>query len=378
MKTLYIISKGINKPSDEEIRRLEAERKVPRWSLLEDAVNAELLDERYLADNPPALRRWLYNMIPIHYAQIIEALFIQSRYDAILSQSEKVGLPLAYLMKMLRINKPHSLIISRITSVDAKKTRQKMWFLRKTKDTISRFLIWSSKQREIAINELGIDPNRIILIKRGTDQKFWKLDSDKSDMICAVGMEARDYPTLVEAMRPLDIPLHIATGHSRGELFDTVKSLYTISDLPDNVDVGKKSLFELRELYARSRFTVVSLIPTDSDNGLTAILESMSMGKPVICTRVEGQIDVIQDGVTGIMIPQGDPEAMRKAITDLWNDPERCLKMGRKAQEYIDTYHNMEQFAESIRKEVEASINENNGKSDVSVSSRKIKTAKAV
>ncbi|MCH8556261.1 MAG: glycosyltransferase family 4 protein [Balneolia bacterium] len=378
MKTLYIISKGINKPSDEEIRRLEAERKVPRWTLLEDVLNADLLDERYLMEKPPAIRKLLYKYLPTHFSQIIEALFIQNRYNAILSQSEKVGLPLALVMKYLGMKTPHSLIISRITSVYEKRTKRKMWFFNKTKDTISRYLIWSSNQRNIAINEIGINPERIILIKRGTDQLFWKQDSNDQNMICSVGMEARDYPTLVEAMREVDIPIHIAAGQSRGELFETVKKLYDIDNVPDNVTIGEKTLFELRDLYAKSRFSVVSLMPTDSDNGLTAILESMSMGKPVICTKAEGQIDVIRDGETGIMIPQGDPLAMREAILDLWNNPDKCREMGKKAQEYVDTYHNMEQFAEAIKREVEATVQETKGFSKIVGKHESAETVQAV
>jgi len=91
---------------------------------------------------------------------------------------------------------------------------------------------------------------------------------------------------------------------------------------------------------------------SDSDNGLTTILEAMAMGKPVICSRTEGQIDVIQDGVTGIFVPLNDPIKMRQAISELWNDPERCEKMGIEARKYIEENHSLEQFAGHIKKEI--------------------------
>ena len=356
MKTLYIISKGMNKIAHEEMRQLELDNEIPRASLLEDAISAELLDERYLLEKPPAIRKLLYKLLPVSISQLIEALFIVNRYDVILTQMERVGLPLAFLMKYLKINKPHIMIISRITSVDEKKAKQKMWFLKKTKDSISKFMIWSSMQREIGINELGISPEKMILVKRGTDQKFWKPNTSQTDRICSVGMEARDYPTLVEALRPLNIPCHIAAGASRGEIFNTVKRLHNIKNLPDSITVGPKEPSELRDLYAHSRFVVVPLLPTDSDNGLTTILESMAMGKTVICNRTKGQIDVIQDGVTGIFVPQGDADAMRDAIVELWNDPDRCEKMGMAARKYIEEVHNIEQFVVSIKNEVESII----------------------
>ncbi len=357
MKTLYIISKGIDKLAPNEMRQLEIDNKIPRASLLEQAISAELLDERYLKIKTPPFRRAIYKFLPVSVAQLIETLFIMHRYDAILSHTEKAGFPLALMMKLLNIHKPHIVIISRITSVNEKKSRQKIWFLKRTKDKIDKFLIWSSMQRRIAIEELGVAPEKIILIKRGTDQQFWKPQSSETDTICSVGMEARDYPTLVEALRPLNIPCHIAAGASRGEIFNTVKKLHNIKDIPDFITVGPKSLPELRDLYARSRFVVVSLLPTDSDNGLTTILESMAMGKPVICTQTKGQIDVIQDGITGIYVPLGDKKALQDAIIELWNDPERCKKMGATARKFIEETHNVEQFVESIKNEIYTTVN---------------------
>lgn len=352
MKTLYIISKGLKKISDEEIVQKEKEDLHPRVSLLENELSADLLDERYLYQMTPYWRRWLYKLLPVVLAQILEGLFLQRNYSVVFSQSEKVGLPLAFVRKIFSLKTPHVVIISRITSRNPKKSRKKKKLLKYTQDAIDRILIWSSVQRKLAIEELGVPESKIKLLKRGTDQKFWRPIRRESDMICSVGMEMRDYPTLVEALRPLDIPCHIAAGATRGELFKTVKRLYKIKDLPEDITVGRKPYAELRSLYARCRFTVIPLLPTDSDNGLTALLESMAMGKPVICSRTDGQVDVIQDGVTGILVPQGDPQAMREAIVELWNNPERARAMGKAAREYVEDHHNVEQFVKGIKNEI--------------------------
>lgn len=356
MKTLYIISKGIGKASEEEIIRMEQENKIPRVTLLEKEINADVLDERFLEDKVPAFRKRLYKKIPVHFRQIIEALIIQHRYDVILSQSEKVAFPLAYIMKILHMKTPHVFVISRITSVDERQSKRKIWFMKRVKDSVSKFLIWSISQRNLAIEKLGVHPAKIKLVRRGTDQNFWKPMERESIMISAAGMEARDYPTLIEALRPLDIPCHIAVTASRGELFDTVKKLYSITDIPKHITVGRKSPVELREMYAQSRFVVVPLMKSDSDNGLTTILESMAMGKPVICSQTEGQIGIIEDGVTGFFVPQGDPEALRHKIVELWNDPQKCETAGKAGRRFIEQYHNMEQFVDDIRSEVESVI----------------------
>ena len=346
----------MNKQSDQVIHQLEIENKIPRVSLLDNAISAELLDERYLAEKTPYFRRLFYRYVPVSTAQLIETLLIYKRYDVILTHTEKVSFPLALILKWFRSTKPHIVIISRITSVDQKRSKQKLWLFKKTRKSVTRFLIWSSVQRKIAIEQFGVPAEKIKLLKRGIDQLFWRPLGVETDMISSVGMEARDYPTLVEALRPLNIPCHIAAGASRGDIFKTIEKLHEIKNLPENLTVGPKNPFDLRAIYARSRFVVISLLPTDSDNGLTTILESMAMGKMVICTKAEGQIDIIQDGVTGIYVPQGDIVAMRETILAMWNDPKRCEEMGKAAREFIVKNHNIEQFVAAIKHEVDLSV----------------------
>ena len=89
---------------------------------------------------------------------------------------------------------------------------------------------------------------------------------------------------------------------------------------------------------------------------MTVILEAMAMGKPVICSRTRGQVDVIEDGVTGIYVPVGDAEALRSAMLALWNDPQRARAMGQRAREYVLAHHTLDMFAENVRTAVEASL----------------------
>jgi glycosyltransferase involved in cell wall biosynthesis len=129
-----------------------------------------------------------------------------------------------------------------------------------------------------------------------------------------------------------------------------------VSQADSNITASRMTLSELRNLYARSRFVVVPLLPSDTDNGVTCILEAMAMGKPVICSRTRGQVDVIQDGVTGIYVPVGDAAAMRTAILSLWNEPQRARQMGQDARAYVEKYHTLEKFTSDVISATEASL----------------------
>lgn len=56
--------------------------------------------------------------------------------------------------------------------------------------------------------------------------------------------------------------------------------------------------------------------------GLT-IIEGMACGVPLIATMSEGAREILEDGVTGILVPVGNPEALSEAITDLLDDEQR-------------------------------------------------------
>jgi rhamnosyl/mannosyltransferase len=65
----------------------------------------------------------------------------------------------------------------------------------------------------------------------------------------------------------------------------------------------------------------------------TVLLEAMASGLPCLTTEVgSGTSWVVQDDVTGRVVPPKDPEAMASAIAELLGDPERLREMGRAAR----------------------------------------------
>jgi glycosyltransferase involved in cell wall biosynthesis len=140
-----------------------------------------------------------------------------------------------------------------------------------------------------------------------------------------VGLERRDYPTLLQAVEGLDVFAVIAAASPWSKQADTTKD----RTLPANVLVQRYSQFELRRVYAASRFMVMPLQNVEFQAGITAILEAMAMGKAVICTRTPGQTDAIEEGVTGLYVPPVDPAALRQAIQYLLDHPAEAERMGQ-------------------------------------------------
>jgi glycosyltransferase involved in cell wall biosynthesis len=64
--------------------------------------------------------------------------------------------------------------------------------------------------------------------------------------------------------------------------------------------------------------------------------EAMAYGRPVVATRVGGLVDAIEDGVTGLLVPPGDPAALRRAIERALGDAALRARLGSAAREAVE------------------------------------------
>jgi glycosyltransferase involved in cell wall biosynthesis len=351
MRTITLVQAGMGKPSSGELEKLEATDQCPRITLFERTLESELLDERLFASVSP-FRRFLYRRFPINAIQIFEAFRRRNEVDAIISWAESLGLPLAVLLKMTFSRTPHIGMYSWISKP------KKAHVLKLTQSHVHRLILMSSAQHEFAIRKLGLDPTRTFLLRWPVDLKYWRPMGGEGDVICAVGREMRDYATLVDALREWEVPCHIAANEMAGKRDRWIREMKAAEPLPPWITMGSLTYASLRKLYARSRFLVCPLFPTDTDNGTTAILEAMAMGKPVICSRVEGQRDVLEDGVTGLFVPPGDPRALREAMQYLWDRPDLCRKMGAAARARVEQLNSFDTWVEQVRMIVLSAVEE--------------------
>lgn len=67
-----------------------------------------------------------------------------------------------------------------------------------------------------------------------------------------------------------------------------------------------------------------------------SVLEAMAAGLPVVATRISGNEDVVADGENGLLVPSGDPEALRAALQRLIADPVLAARMGKRSRTVIE------------------------------------------
>jgi glycosyltransferase involved in cell wall biosynthesis len=70
------------------------------------------------------------------------------------------------------------------------------------------------------------------------------------------------------------------------------------------------------------------VLPTKNEGFPWVLAEAMSLGKPVVATRVGGIPELVQDGHTGLLVPPGDGAALGTAIAEILGQPGRARQMG--------------------------------------------------
>jgi glycosyltransferase involved in cell wall biosynthesis len=74
------------------------------------------------------------------------------------------------------------------------------------------------------------------------------------------------------------------------------------------------------------------VLPSHQESFSNALLEAMAHGLPVIATAVGGNTEIVEDGVSGILVPPRDPAALGEAMIRLLRDPASARRMGQEAR----------------------------------------------
>ncbi len=309
---------------------------------LQERLGADILDYAALdAGASPALVR-LARRAGRDVALAALGYGRRKQYDVIFSNGENVGIPLAFFLKRHRSRPAHVVIGHRLSP------RKKRPFLKSLQAQMDAIFVYASTQFTYAREELGIAESKLHLIPFHADRKFYRPLPPSPDaptrLICSAGLEWRDYPTLIEAVRGMDVEVRLGAASPWSKHRNETEK----RALPANVSARRYEYNDLRQLYADSRFVVVPLYENDFQAGITTILEGMAMGKAIVTSRTTGQTDTIREGVNGLYVPPGDAAALKAAIERLLGNPAEADRMGKQAREDIEAGLGLDHWVERI------------------------------
>jgi len=206
----------------------------------------------------------------------------------------------------------------------------------------------------VHVRYLGVDPARFAFIDA--------LPPAPPFRIVSVGRLAgiKGHDLLIDACRRLldkgyavDCTI-VGDGQLRERHEKQIESLH----VGDHVHLtGARPHEEVRQLLNRAHLFVLASrtrrTDRDQDGIPVALMEAMAMGLPVVSTTVSGIPELIQDGVSGLLVPPENPEALTDAMARMLDDAAMADRLRRAGRRTIETTFDQEtntrEFAKLFR-----------------------------
>ena len=208
------------------------------------------------------------------------------------------------------------------------------------------------------------DDRKITVIPPGVDtSRFYPISADEAQAV--VGLPPEGCIILfvgrIEPLKGVDTLIRaMAIMHDNGGLHDCPQGLMIIGGdpqaSPDEMNaemsrlkalcselgmddlvlfLGKRNQDSLPYYYSAAE---VLVMPSHYESFGMVALEAMACGTPVVASQVGGLAFLVQDGVTGYVVPDDDPPALAERLSGLLRDVEMRRSMGQRAAAYAKQY----------------------------------------
>jgi glycosyltransferase involved in cell wall biosynthesis len=186
---------------------------------------------------------------------------------------------------------------------------------------------------------------KIEFIRFAVDTEFFKPHPVSVDekLIYSPGRDpGRDFKTLFQAIEGLDVRVVLTARPGN------IRKLLPLPTAVSNTDLMTEDYVAT---FAKASIVVIPLDTRSGVNntmGMSTLVEAMAMGKAIIVTRTPTSESYVEHGRTGLLVPAQDPQALRKAIVTLLQDPQQRAGLGRAARAFAEEYCSADGFAEAL------------------------------
>ena len=186
------------------------------------------------------------------------------------------------------------------------------------------------------VQEFGWPRSKVAYVPFHTDPGFLDVPVEEGAYAVSAGRSFRDYDTLLDAWQGLDVPLSVV-GYKGARQAPPSVTLHR--ELPPA---------DLTRLIAGSGIVVLPLQDRQISIGQSVLLQAMAMEKAVVVTRVGATVDYIEDMKTGLLVPPGDPAALRAAVGLLMGDATLRRRLAAAAREQVTRAHLVSHYMQGV------------------------------
>ncbi len=216
-----------------------------------------------------------------------------------------------------------------------------------------RFLPISENWR-CRLIDLGCPPERIVVHRMAVDCGQFcfiprSLSSGKTASVLSVArfVEKKGLEYSIRAVaalhkRGVDLQYTIIGD---GELRPTLAGLIEELDAGDRIRLDGWQPQDKVLLAMKSAHILLAPSVTassgDQEGIPVALMEAMAMGLPIVSTFHSGIPELVEDGISGVLVPPRDSKVLEDALHDLISNPGRWAAMGKAARERVESDYNI-------------------------------------
>jgi glycosyltransferase involved in cell wall biosynthesis len=211
----------------------------------------------------------------------------------------------------------------------------------------ARFVVAISDYNRRVLDESCPSAHRVEVVHCGVDSEAYAWhglgDRDPSRVVCVASLFAKKgHLHLVEALgllaesRPGIALELVGEGPERDRILRRARERGVAERLSL---LGTRPSADIRATLAGARvFALPSVrLPSGRMEGIpVALMEAMAAGVPVVATRLSGIPELVQDGVTGLLVEPGDPRGLAAAIARLLDDDALAGELALRARELVE------------------------------------------
>ena len=135
---------------------------------------------------------------------------------------------------------------------------------------------------------------------------------------------------------------------------DGIDPDYTASlkDMAAKLGLGRRVIFTGFRLDISSILPdlMISVLPSLSEGLSNVLLESMAAGLPVVATKVGGNPEVVEEGVTGLLVPSRDPSALADAVGTLLGNPDTAARFGTSGRKRVEAHFSLDRMIQDTQR----------------------------
>ncbi len=223
--------------------------------------------------------------------------------------------------------------------------RAKWRMNRRALDAAGAVVTFSRWAADSVVRDYHVPDNKVRVVRPGVDLSRFRTANDRRanarPRVLFVGgdFSRKGGEDLLEAMELLgdEVELDIVTG---------VRPHSIPAATSTRVDLGlDHASDELFELYRQADIFV---LPALGECYGQVIAEAMASGLPVVATNIGAIPEIVEDGVSGVLVPPHSPSALADALQMLVQQPERRRSMGDRGLQLAHRDHDARRNIESV------------------------------